>query len=399
MARDAERIQRLKNALQEAQWNAFACALPINVLLLTGYWPVVGTALAIVTWEGQVALLVPEDEEALARQGWADVVSTFQPGTLEAIQTVIEAARGPLAELAKEVGLEQGHIGYEAGPVSEPASYAAMFLYGGGMTALLRQACPTATPVPADDLLERLRSVKTPQELERIRVACRIAEQAYLEGTRQLQPGLKETEAAAAFRQPLSTVGVGFEGVGRADGFTFCMSGPNAARAYAAYQRSTDRILERGDFALIHCNSYADGYWTDITRTYCLGEPDERKRKMVAAVLAAREAALQALQPGVQAAEVDRAARQVMTQHGFGKEFKHPTGHGVGFAAINHNAPPRLHPKSSDVLETGMVFNVEPGLYVEGYGGLRHCDMVAVTASGMELLTPFHTELEALVLP
>jgi Xaa-Pro aminopeptidase len=86
----------------------------------------------------------------------------------------------------------------------------------------------------------------------------------------------------------------------------------------------------------------------------------------------------------------------VLTAHGYGEAFKHPTGHGVGFAAIDHDALPRLHPKSPDVLETGMVFNVEPGVYFEGYGGLRHCDMVAVTASGAEVLTPFAASMHDL---
>jgi Xaa-Pro aminopeptidase len=113
-------------------------------------------------------------------------------------------------------------------------------------------------------------------------------------------------------------------------------------------------------------------------------------------VFAARAAALSAIRPGATGAEVDRAARSVLAERGYGPEFKHPTGHGVGFAAIDHNARPRLHPKSPDVLEPGMVFNVEPGLYFED-GGMRHCDMVAVTDNGAELLTPFLCDIEELI--
>jgi Xaa-Pro aminopeptidase len=86
----------------------------------------------------------------------------------------------------------------------------------------------------------------------------------------------------------------------------------------------------------------------------------------------------------------------VLAERGFGPQFKHGTGHGVGFAAIDHNARPRIHPASDDVLEVGMVFNVEPAVYVEGWGGLRHCDLVAVTGEGAELLTPFQASLEEL---
>jgi Xaa-Pro aminopeptidase len=148
---------------------------------------------------------------------------------------------------------------------------------------------------------------------------------------------------------------------------------------------------------LTHCNSYADGYWTDITRTYCIGPLGERQRGMYEAVFAAREAALEAIRPGVKASAVDRAAREVMRAHGLGREFKHATGHGVGFAAINHNALPRLHPASPEILETGMVFNVEPAAYISGFGGLRQCDMVAVTPNGVELLTPFQSAVQELI--
>jgi len=116
------------------------------------------------------------------------------------------------------------------------------------------------------------------------------------------------------------------------------------------------------------------------------------------AVLTARRSAFEVIRPGVEASEVDRAAREAIGRYGVDKEFKHATGHGVGFAAINHLARPRLHPCSEDVLQVGMVFNVEPAAYIAGYGGLRHCDMVVVTQQGMELLTPFHTEARELVL-
>ena len=93
---------------------------------------------------------------------------------------------------------------------------------------------------------------------------------------------------------------------------------------------------------------------------------------------------------------MDRAAREVLAGCGLGAAFTHGTGHGVGFAAIDHHARPRLHPASDDVLMEGMTFNLEPAAYLEGRGGVRHCDLVAVHASGAELLTPFHTSLEEL---
>jgi Xaa-Pro aminopeptidase len=106
-------------------------------------------------------------------------------------------------------------------------------------------------------------------------------------------------------------------------------------------------------------------------------------------MMQAREAALRVIRPGASGREVDAAARSVMEAHGMGKAFKHAAGHGVGFAAANPNGRPRIHPLSDDVLEVGMTFNLEPAAYFDGYGGMRHCDVVAVTADGVEVLTDF----------
>lgn len=144
---------------------------------------------------------------------------------------------------------------------------------------------------------------------------------------------------------------------------------------------------------LVHANNYADGYWTDITRTQTLGEPDEKQRKIYSAIAEARQAAFAAIKPGAKCSAVDQAAREVIAKHGFAGNFPHSLGHGVGFAAISANARPRIHPASDEVLETGMTFNVEPAVYIHGYGGARHCDVVAVTNAGVELLTNFQNDI------
>ena len=345
-----------------------------------------------------MALIVPEDEKELAQKtGWVDEVLTFAGGSQRELESVIEIVSVRLAELLTRLEIKRGCIlGFESGPIFEPASYASMHLYGAAIHDLLRKATRFVALMPAREVLTGLRSTLTTNELNRVRAACRIAERAFAKGARKLCAGWQESEVAATFRAPLSTENAPEEGLTRADGFTFCMSGPNSAGASAAYQISRARKISPGDFVLVHCNSYADGYWTDITRTFSVGEIDERKRAMYDAVFAARSAALNVIRAGVKAAEVDRAARAVLTERGFGEGFRHGLGHGVGFAAINHNARPRLHQASEDVLEVGMVFNIEPAIYVDGYGGLRHCDMVALTEKGAEILTPFQSAVEQL---
>jgi len=340
--------------------------------------------------KGPALLILPNDELELAAQAWADEICIMDAGD----DDLVAALSAQLADAAER--WRGVRIGVERGPASQPVSYAAMCIYGASTWDAAARAWPAATLVPADGLLSDLRTLKTPGEISVVAAACDIAGHAFAQAGAILRPGLRESEAAASLRTALDTAVVGEHD--RAAGFVFCMSGANAAEAYRAYARSSAKPLARGDLVLVHCNSHLNGYWTDITRTYCLGAPDGRQRTMYEAVFAARQAALGVIRPGVTARSVDHAARATLGDRGFGDAFKHGLGHGVGFAAIDHTAHPRLAPTSKDVLEHGMVCNIEPAIYLEGYGGIRHCDVVAVTESGAEVLTPFQASPEALAL-
>jgi Xaa-Pro aminopeptidase len=398
MAVDSESIDRNITALRETHLDLVICALPINVLLLSGYWPVIGNAICVFTSDGETHLFVPEDEKRFTEKSWADRVVTFLAGSLDSVDNLISSIWTPLYEWLSSVVAGQPRIGLEGGPVHVPAPYVAMNIYGDALPELLRSMLPHAAFFIADQHLTRLRSTLTRNEIEKVRIACSIAAGAFDAGRTRLRSGVTERQAANAFRDGLNAPAKGFESVTRMDGQTFCMSGRNSYNASAAFQYSGGRRLAPHDVVLIHCNSCVDGYWTDITRTYSLGKPDERTQRSFDAVLAARQAALNEIGPGVRAADVDRAARAVTEACGFGNEFKHGLGHAVGFHAIDHNAPPRLHPKSPDTLETGMVFNIEPAIYIENSAGVRHCDMVAVTDGGAELLTPFQSSADELFL-
>lgn len=384
-----ERIRRVQQALKDAQLDALFTTLPSYVLMLSGYWPVIGTAMAIATVDGEVAVLAPEDEKRFAEHSWAAHVRTFKPAPLDKITTAAIEAGPELKQLLHDLNVHCARIGYQMNAFSEPATYAGMNLYAHTVVDILRDAAPSASLAPSDDLIRRLATVKTPEEVARIWLACEIAGLAFANGRNQIRPGAMETGVAALYRSGFGIYGTLHEEVRRADGFAWCMSGPNSALAKGAFAHSTSRKMEPGDLVLTHANSYADGYWTDITRTQVLGEPDAKQRKIFAAIAEAREAAFGCIKPGARAADVDRAAREVIAKHGFGDHFPHSTGHGVGFAAISANAHPRIHPQSDELLETGMTFNIEPAVYIEGYGGARHCDMVAVSEGGMELLTSF----------
>ncbi len=389
--RDEDRIAAVREALARERCDVVVCAQPRHVLMLSGYWPLLGTAWAVASRDGRVALVVPEDELELASAGWADAIYTFETMSLERIDSVFRAVREPLAK-ALEVART---LGYEHDGALEPSTYVSHFAYGAAGPAVLDAAAPRAQKVPADAWLARLRLRKTRAELAKMREVCGLARRAYAHGVRALRPGATEREIAAVFESAFE-VAIPDDARGRA--FFYCMAGPNAAESHRAFQRSRSRRLEAGDAVIVHCNSVVGGFWTDLTRTFLLGASREIARRMEA-IAAARAAAIARVAPDVLAREVDAAARGVLEARGLGDEFRTPTGHGVGFVAIDHREPPRVHPISNDVLLAGMTFNLEPGCYQRGQWGLRHCDMVVVAPDGCEVLSPFLTEPEQLVVP
>jgi Xaa-Pro aminopeptidase len=386
MERDDDRVTRIRRALEAHRLDAIVCTLPANVRMATGYWPVIGNTVAVATSEGAVGLLAPEDEAPFASNSWADSVETFEGGSLHTLASTADTLGRALPRLLTSLAIRAGaKIGFEGTGSFDPSSYASTFVYGAGLPHLLHSAAEGATLTDATDCLLRLRAVLTDRELAVVRKACSIARSAYIATVPDIHVGMREFEIAAVLRGHLAAPDAGE----RCDGFAYCMSGPNAARAYAAFQHSTARAIVNGDLVLLHCNSFCDGLWTDVTRTFSIGPPDREQRQLNDAVLMASQHAVAAIRPAVRASMIDDAARAVMRRCGFGDAFRHATGHGVGFSAIDHQARPRIHPLSNEVLEVGMVFNVEPAAYLPGTCGIRHCDMVAVTEGGAELLTPF----------
>jgi Xaa-Pro aminopeptidase len=393
--RDTERTERIGAALKKHKWDALVCFRPMNVLMLSGYWPVLAHSVAVIMPSGEVSVVAPEDEEALARLGWADHVYTFTVASLSGFEKPSNLIAEQLGTILKP--LQGGRVAYENSASTEPVTYVGMNVHGEAIRQLVGEALQLGSLTPASSELARLRAVLTTADLDVVRRACRIAKDAFSACSRFVGNGATEAELAAALR-----AGIGSrppEDCVRADGFCFCMSGPNSSLAYKAYQRSTLRSLRKGEFVLLHCNSYVDGLWTDITRTYFLGDPGPQQMQMLEAVLEARHAAIRQIRPGILASAVDHAARQALESRGYGKTFRHATGHGVGFAAVDHAARPHIHPLSTDVLEPGMTFNVEPAIYNDGVCGIRHCDMVTVTQTGCEILTDFQSDLDELVLP
>jgi Xaa-Pro aminopeptidase len=388
MASDPERHQRMVAALDASQHDALICSSPTEVLLVTGYWPVLGSSLAFFTSSGKVKVIVPEDEVELAEKTSSAEIVPYKPAGLHTLESPLQLLKEPLHSVVTGLSLSKARIGIQLTQGVQPSSYAVCSEFRASLLELLLEIHPHATYKGCDELLELMKATKTAKELAVMQTAVRVAAAGFAAAAEHLQPGIRETDLAAAVQGAFETAREA-QPLERSYGYFFCMSGPNSAKAGAAYARTRQRTIQQGDLVMIHANTCADGYWTDLTRTYIAGEPSERQRDMREAICEARAAALRAIRPGVAGREVDHAARSVMEAHGLGKAFKHAAGHGVGFAAANPNGRPRIHPLSPDVLEAGMTFNLEPAAYFDGYGGIRHCDLIAVTKDGARVISDF----------
>lgn len=388
MAADPERHTRNVEALVDAQLDAVVCGTADAVLVMSGYWPVMAASLAILTASGNLHLIVPEDEMELAQESSAARLISYKPAGLHTLESPLDILKNAVIPVLKELSSPGTRIGVQLSEDLQPATYVVGNQFRSALPTLLRSLLPHAEFPSCDDLIHALKPVKTGMERKIMQRNCDLAATGFARAENCIRPGAREAEIAAEVQAAFDANSLA-AGLERSYGFFFCMSGPNSAKASGAYARTRQRVLQEGDLVMIHANTCADGYWTDITRTYTVGSPSAKQKEMRAAIAEAREAALGSIRPGAKAVDVDHAARSVMKKHGFGDAFKHATGHGVGFAAANPNARPRIHPLSPDVLQAGMTFNVEPAAYFDGYGGMRHCDVVEVTEIGVRVLTDF----------
>ena len=229
--------------------------------------------------------------------------------------------------------------------------------------------------VEAGNIVENLRVIKAASEIRKIQNALSLAESVFEEFTDTIRPGMMEKDAAWALERGMREAGA--ESVSFS---TIVASGPNSALPHAVPGK---RILREGEPILIDWGAKLNGYCSDISRTLCIGEPDDTFKKVFNTVHEAQQKAIEAIKPGVSTKCVDKIARQYIEKMGFKGKFGHGLGHGVGLAIHEF---PRLSPQYDKPLEPGMVFTVEPGIYIPDWGGIRLENMVVVRNHGAEVL-------------
>lgn len=229
---------------------------------------------------------------------------------------------------------------------------------------------------PVSGLVEKLRMVKTPEEITVLQAAAKIADDAFEHIITYIRPGMTELDVSNELEFFMRKQG--------ATSSSFSIIVASGLRSALPHGVATDKVIESGDFVTLDYGALYKGYISDITRTVAVGEPSDKLKEIYAVVLEAQELALQGIKPGMTGIEADRIARDYITSKGYGEAFGHSTGHGIGLEV--HEAP-GLSSKSETVLEPNMVVTVEPGIYLPEIGGVRIEDDIVITADGNERLT------------
>jgi len=338
------RVERLRPLLEEP----LLVASGANVRYLVGF-------------SSSNAALLVEPERTLL---FSDFRYADAGRAVEGVEFV-ETRRNVWSDLAERLS---GRVGFEA----EALSYAQYETLAAGGLEL----------VPRRGLVEGLRAVKDEDELDTIRAAAAITSEAFERISGERFTGRTEREVAWRIDElfhELGAAGPAFE--------TIVAAGAQSARPHA---RPTEQVIEPGQTVVIDAAARIGGYCTDCTRTFATGPLPERLQEAYAVCLRGQEAGLEAARAGTTGIDADAAARNVIEAAGFGEAFGHGLGHGVGLEV--HEAP-RLSRESGDTLTDGNVVTVEPGVYLEGLGGIRIEDLVIVTEGEPEILTTSTKEL------
>ena len=374
--RDDTKLERVRALMGEHDLDALVVRAPDNVLYLTNFWGMKGYEACVFPREGEPALicLEPSAEDA-ARTAWTEDIrlfSGYDPGDPR-------PPGGRALDVAREASSQYGRVGLELSLGTQAADRMV------GEPTTFQRAWFDAWPEAADatPLLNDARAIKTPQEVERIRLANEIAAAAMEHVQGVLRPGMTEAQAAAEWQGFVHGEGTGWNGqVELAFGFSLVWSGPGI-RTFTA---TTSRPIVENEPTLFEIWVSADGYWADHTKNLCPGTLTPRYAELLDQLTAVYDDAVAFCEPGASLAELDRRTREAIAAAGYPGHPSHPICHGVGARA---HEPPYAHQAGGGEVHDGMVLAIEPGIYWPGGGGLRLEDNFLIGADGAEKLSPF----------
>lgn len=356
------RLAAVRRALPDKKIDALLVTDIVNLGYLTGF-----------TGSTAQALVLPTEAVFITDGRYTAHAREECPG-FEIVQT--PQGSGGYPEALKDVLDARPHlkaVGFEAARVTVAAWEA------------LKKSAPNVLWTATEDVIETLRLVKDAGEIAQIKRAIDVAERAWETAKPQLKAGVRERDFALALEFAMRQ--------GGADGMAFApivASGPQGARPH---HTPNERVMETGDFVTVDWGATVGGYNSDITRTVLIGaEPTDKQREVYGLVLEAQKRAIDAIAPGRNGKEIDAAARDFLTEHGCGDAFAHSLGHSLGRAT--HDGAGLSVRSETLTLAPGMVLTVEPGVYLDGWGGVRIEEDVVVTETGCAVLTRLPNALE-----
>jgi Xaa-Pro aminopeptidase len=348
-----KRLRKLRTSIAEKGLDALLLSQPENIRYLSGFTGSSGWLLI----SGQDAILATDFRYVEQAKG--------ESPDFEIIQTK-QDLRDWLPGLVSDLGWHK--LGLEANFISYDSFHK--------LSEAIKTKQVNLELVPTTGIVEQLRSIKEPEELGFITKAVEIVDAAFEQAKAIIRPGITEKEAAweiEKFLRQEGSEGLPFE--------IIVASGPNSALPHA---KPIEKIINSGEPILIDMGARISGYCSDFSRTLFLEKADKIFQEIYNVVLKAQTTAIEGIKPGMDASEADQLARSIVEQAGYGDAFGHGLGHGVGLAVHEF---PRLGPSSFDSLTDGMVFTIEPGIYIAGQGGVRIEDMVVLENGKARVLT------------
>ncbi|MFE4569361.1 M24 family metallopeptidase [Paenibacillus chitinolyticus] len=358
------RLKQISDYIEQNNLDAVIITVPRHVYYLTGF--------ASDPHERFLGLILPRGEEPFLLVPALDAEAAAQASSVQRIHThsdtdsAYEVLRGLLPASLGSIGIETEH--WTVSRFEE-----------------LKSCIGASRFSSVDELLRDMRVIKSEDEIGLMKDAVTLVEEVLRRGLQKVAVGVTEIELVAELEFQMKKLGA------QSPSFsTIVLTGPASALPHGV---PGTRKISRGDLLLFDLGVYLNGYASDITRTFAVGEVSEEQRRIYNAVLAGNEAAIQAVRPDVTCASVDAAARNRIEAGGYGTYFNHRLGHGLG---IDVHEYPSVHGRNEALLKAGMTFTIEPGVYVPGVGGVRIEDDVLVTAGGVEVLTSFPKQLTVL---
>ncbi|MCY4390908.1 MAG: aminopeptidase P family protein [Chloroflexi bacterium] len=373
----AQRLDRVRAALDEAGLDGLYVASPVddvnhrhsaNRRYLTGFSGSTGYAAISAT---EAFLAVDSRYGAQARR-------EAEPRGFSIFDT-----KGPQAAWLPEFVAAAGLAGKRVGLSRSDLSYGDFLTLREAVERMPEADRPDLVPAPP--IVERLRARKDAEELALLEEAIAIAERAFLDVTATLEPGVTERGFAASLDAAVKKHG--------ARGLSFEPIVAGGERGAMPHADLSDRPFGAGEPIIVDWGAELSGYCSDLTRTFYLGPEPERFRGVYEVVREAQQAAIERVEAGMTGADAHTLAASVIEEHGYGDAFTHGLGHGVGLDV--HDYPPYLGPTSEDVLEDGMVFTIEPGIYLPGWGGVRIEDIVTLEDGRARQLSHLDSTLPA----